>query len=162
MLGRIPYATSHAENKNIALRSLQQVDMQSAAPRFYSELSGGEQQRVQIARVLTQLVVPDDSLPRYLLLDEPTSALDLAHQYLLLNLLRQLSQKNIGILISLHDLNLAMQYADRVLVLQQGKQVANGYPAQVLTPECIQEVFDLPVTLVPHPRYNDKHIIVPL
>jgi iron complex transport system ATP-binding protein len=154
LLGRTPHQTTHDEDEKIAKQCLQSVDMEYAQDRFYSQLSGGERQRVQIARVLAQIINPTALGERYLLLDEPTSALDLAHQHLILRLLRTLVQQGIGVVVILHDLNLAMQYADRVILLQEGQQVANGKPVDVLTAESIEHVFNLPVMIIPHADHS--------
>jgi iron complex transport system ATP-binding protein len=93
--------------------------------RIYSTLSGGEQQRVQLARVLAQLWdSPEKS--RLLLLDEPVSALDIQFQYLIMNLIKKLLKHNFTIITVLHDINLALQYADRFLLLKKGKVIAFG------------------------------------
>ena len=162
LLGRTPHQTTHIENEKIAKQCLQWVDIEYAQDRFYSQLSGGERQRVQIARVLAQIIYSTVTGDRYLLLDEPTSALDLAHQHLILRLMQSLAKEGIGILVILHDLNLAMQYADQVLLLHQGQQVGKGPPAEILTNDCIQQVFNLPVTLIPHPMHPDRYWIAAL
>lgn len=160
LLGRTPHSSTHHENLAIAKQCLAQVDMAGAENKHYPELSGGEQQRVQLERVLAQLIpFEENSKTRYLLLDEPTSALDLAHQHLLLRHLRELTKQNIGIIMTVHDLNLAMQYATRVVLLQDGKEVANGSPGDVLSAENIEAVFNLPVTLLSH---NAASFIMPL
>jgi len=159
-LGRIPHATSPKDNEAIVDQCLQDVDMLTAKDRQYGWLSGGERQRVQMARVLAQIVQPDIQVDRYLLLDEPTSALDLSHQHLLLKLLRRLASQRVAILITVHDLNLAMQYADRVILLKEGEIVGEGSPATVLTAENIAQTFNLSVTLLPHPTLPDRSVII--
>lgn len=95
-------------------------------------LSGGEQQRVQFARTLLQVwATEDDSGPRYVLLDEPTSNQDLAHELLTLRLARRAAQRWIGVLVVLHDLNLAARFADRATLLDHGSVVASGGVATV-------------------------------
>lgn len=146
LLGRTPHDSTHTENERIAKECLAEMDMNGSESKFYSELSGGEQQRVQLARIFAQLH-SEHSKPKYLLLDEPVSALDLAHQHMLLRYLRELTSKNIGIILTVHDLNLAMQYADRVILLDAGKEEGNGIPEAILTAENIQKIFNLPVSL---------------
>jgi iron complex transport system ATP-binding protein len=160
MLGRIPHATLPKENALIVEKCLQDMDMLTAKDRQYGWLSGGERQRVQIARVLAQIIQPTTECDRYLLLDEPTSALDLSHQHLLLKLLRHLTTERVGVVITLHDLNLAMQYADRVVLLHEGKWVAEGTPAAVLTAQNIFKVFNLLVTLIAHPTLPNRLVIM--
>lgn len=162
LLGRIPHATPQVENIAIACECLKMVDIHYEPERAYDKLSGGEQQRVQIARVLAQLMGTDSTMPRYLLLDEPTAALDLAHQHMVLNLLRTLAAQNVAVITVLHDLNLAMQYADRAVLLHHGKLVTQGHPTSILQAQQIQQVFDLTVLVISHPQDSDKKIIVPL
>jgi len=111
--------------------------------RTFNSLSGGEQQRVQFARNLLQLWRPDSKrcMPRYLLLDEPTASLDLAHELLLLNLLKSAAQLNIGVLIVMHDLNLAARFLDKVVLMSQSRIVDIGPPAMVLTANQLSEVY---------------------
>lgn len=134
-LGRAPHAKTH--NAEALQQVMAQTDCLTLADRDYRQLSGGEQQRVQLARVLSQLWQPQPS-PRWLFLDEPTSALDLYHQQHTLRLLRQLTRESpLSVCCVLHDLNLAALYADRIMLLHEGKLVASGTPADVLTAEIL-------------------------
>ncbi|WP_380180234.1 heme ABC transporter ATP-binding protein [Kalamiella sp. sgz302252] len=110
---------------------------ETLAQRDYRQLSGGEQQRVQLARVLAQLW-HDDGPRGWLFLDEPTSALDLYHQQHALRLLHQLSRKGaLAVCCVLHDLNLAALWSDAMLLLHEGKLVASGTPAEVMTEQTL-------------------------
>ena len=122
----------------------------SLARRDYLQLSGGEQQRVQLARALAQLWQQDG--PRgWLFLDEPTSALDLFHQQHLLRLLYQLTRRHaLSVCCVLHDLNLASLWSDRVLLLAEGQLVAQGTPAQVLQEETLRRWYQADVMVHPH------------
>jgi iron complex transport system ATP-binding protein len=144
-LGRTPHATTESVDTAITREVLAEVDALSLIHRDYSRLSGGERQRVQLARALAQIWPPDTCNPRYLLLDEPTASLDLAHQHGVLKLLGRLRRLNIGVLVILHDLNLAMRHVDRVLLLQQGRVLDCGSPRQVLNPAQLQAVYGLPM-----------------
>lgn len=148
-LGRAPHGKA---NHALAIQQvMEQTDCQNLAERDYRELSGGEQQRVQLARVLAQLWQPTPS-PRWLFLDEPTSALDLYHQQHTLRLLRRLTRESpLAVCCVLHDLNLAALYADRIVLLHEGKVVASGAPAEVLTAETLGRWYhaDLGVNLHP-------------
>lgn len=115
------------------LQAAEQVDLLHKLPQGFESLSGGEKQRALIARAIIQK-------PDILLLDEPTNHLDIRHQIETLDLVRQL---NITALVSIHDLNLAASYCDRIVLLQGGKLVIKGSPVQVLTPENIAEVFQV-------------------
>lgn len=142
LLGRAAYGSQpSARDAKIALDALAAVDASGLADRFYMHLSGGERQRVQLARILAQVWEPPEAGARYLLLDEPTASLDLAHQHRVLDLARQFARRGAGVLAVVHDLHLCAQYADRVLLLDRGRLVAEGSPPTVLRPEIIEEVF---------------------
>ena len=127
------------------------VDASHLAQRNYTLLSGGEKQRVHLARVLVQIWSQPEQGQRALLLDEPTSALDPAHQHQTLGIARQLAQAGVAVIIILHDLNLASQYADRLVLLRAGKIEANGTAEQVLTPELLRRLLDIDVCIIRHP-----------
>ena len=162
LMGRIPHRTSDAENRMIATRVLALCDCAGLSGRSYTSLSGGEQQRVQMARVLAQIWDPQISPDRFLLLDEPASALDLSHQYALLRLLKHLSSKEkIGVVCTLHNLNLVTQFADRAIVIDRGMLVADGPPIDVFTEETLSNVFNLDVSVQPHPENDSIPLIIP-
>jgi iron complex transport system ATP-binding protein len=123
------------------------------AKQAFHSLSGGEKQRVQLARVLVQ-IWEQKPFPRYLLLDEPTSSLDIAQQHGVLGILRKLKARNIGVLIILHELNLAAQYADRIALLKKGNLAACASVPEVMQEQLLSEVFDYPVEVFPHPHQN--------
>ncbi len=155
-LGRYPHFEGAARDRDheIVRAALEAVQMWSLRHRIYTTLSGGERQRVQLARVLAQIWEPVDGLPRLLIMDEPTNNLDRTHQHLLLRLARSFTQKGVGVLTVLHDLNLASQYADQVLLMNMGRCIAQGTPDQVLTPDMIQGVFNVSVKTIPHPDFG--------
>ena len=127
--------------------------MQSLSDRMVGELSGGEQQRVLLARALAQ------DAP-VLLLDEPTTHLDLQHRESLVNLVRELAKgKNLAVLMVLHDLNLASLYADRISLLVEGQIQATGTPSEVLTEPNLSRVYNVPVHIIPHPEYGNPLIL---
>jgi iron complex transport system ATP-binding protein len=135
--------------------ALARVDLAGFGARFYGELSGGEQQRVQLARVLTQIWVPVlDGVPRYLFLDEPVSSLDIKHQLLIMDVARQFANDGGGVIAILHDLNLAAIYADQIIALRDGRLHGCGTPRDILTDRLIAEVFDCPmrVGILPAPH----------
>lgn len=137
---------SLAALKFLPEEALARVDLDGFAGRFYGELSGGEQQRVQLARVLCQVWVPVlDGQPRYLLLDEPVSSLDVKHQLMIMDVARQFANAGGGVIAILHDLNLAAMYADAILALRQGRVAGFGAPAAVLTDALLADVFDCPM-----------------
>lgn len=118
--------------------------------QVFNHLSGGEKQRVQLARVLVQIWEPKP-FPRYLLLDEPTSSLDIAQQHAVLKVLQSLKSRNIGVLVILHELNLAAQYADKIALLKNGVIAKIGKVAEVLEEEILAHVFDHPIHLIQNP-----------
>nr|WP_120491337.1 ABC transporter ATP-binding protein [Corynebacterium lactis] len=116
---------------------LRKVGIEHLAERYVGELSGGQRQLVAVA----QMLVRD---PEVMLLDEPTSALDLRHQVELLQLIRaEVSERSSLALVAIHDLNLAARYCDQVVVLSGGRVAAQGSPAEVLTPDLLQETYGL-------------------
>ena len=159
MLGRIPHNTGRVRDAQIVSLALQRVDAEHLAESLYPVLSGGEKQRVQLARVLAQIWEETALGRRYLLLDEPTSALDISHQHHTLKLARSLAKEGVGVLAVLHDLNLAAQYADRILVMHNGVVIIDGEANKVLTPQIIRYVFNIEVEIVPHPLLNVPLVI---
>lgn len=142
-MGRNPYSgiTTPAEDDEIAYRALQRVDCLALKDRIFQTLSGGEQQRIQLARVVAQLW---EAKHGYLFLDEPTSALDLKYQHQMLRLVRDLvASSSIGVCIVVHDLNLAMRYADQLLLIKDGQLYASGETDKVLTSKNIENVFEV-------------------
>ena len=158
LMGRTPYlgflGNASPHDEELVRDSLTRVNALSLSDRRVSELSGGEAQRILLARALCQ------STP-ILLLDEPTAHLDLQYQVSLLELIRELAHKeNLAVLIALHDLNLAARYADRVALLVGGRLNAIGTPRDVLTPEKISNAYCLPVNVVEHP-FMDAPLVLP-
>lgn len=153
MLGRIPHQRRHGpespEDVRIASDCLARVGLAGYEGRDYLTLSGGEQQRVHLARALAQLHGAPG--PKLLLLDEPTSSLDVAHQHRVLQLVKELTEEGVAALLILHDLNLVSQYADKVLVLAERRVLAFGTPHEVMTTEVLSRTFGYPMTALPHP-----------
>lgn len=143
-LGLYIHNYTRLEATGIVSAVMEEAEVTHLKDRLYSTLSGGEQQRVQLARALAQ-VWEDTVYPRFLLLDEPTSNLDLSHQHAILFAARKMTHKNLGVLAIVHDLNLAAQYADHVVFMKTGRVHAAGVPQQVMTKEIIEEVFEHPV-----------------
>lgn len=161
-LGRNPFSGFFSSQKDdeIVEQCLEKVDALHLLDRNYTTLSGGEQQRIHFARALAQIWdLIEKGEPSYLLLDEPLSNLDVAHQHEMMHVLKQLCEKNVAVLIILHDLNLAAQYADHVHILKDGKTAAEGAPFDVFTEKIIFDAFDHPVSVVPHPKIHCPLII---
>ena len=114
--------------------------------RKFNSLSGGEQRRVHFARTLLQLWRPSQSNdPRYLLLDEPTANLDLSSEMLLMNILKARASSNIGILIILHDLNLASHFADKIAIMKSGEIKVFGKPEEIMTDDFLTSIYEVPI-----------------
>ena len=159
LLGRTPHASGASCDRNIVEAVLEVTDTLDLRHRPYTQLSGGEKQRVQLGRVFAQVWRQEDSELRLLLLDEPTSALDLSHQAMVMTQLRSMAQQGCGIVMVLHDFNLAARYADLCLVLDGGKQRAFGTPAAVFTPAMFRDVFSVPVVVKQHPEADIPLVI---
>ncbi len=151
LMGRWPHSGIRC-NREIAWDALAAVDAVHLAERIYTELSGGEQQRLQLARVLAQIWKEPESGARYLLLDEPTANLDPAQQQRTLDLARRMASEQVGVLAVMHDINLASHYSDRIVLLKDGVVVALGKPNDVLTSELIERTFSYRAGVLPHPR----------
>lgn len=156
-LGRIPFqsalaAAPDAADEALIAACLAQTGMSDFALRRFNTLSGGEQQRVHIARALAQQ-------PRLLLLDEPTSHLDISAQLQVLALLRRKASAGTTILVALHDLNLAARACDHLVLLHRGEIAAEGPPHAVLTPSELQSVYNVRARLVADPA-SDRPLIV--
>lgn len=139
------FAIDNDHDKQQLKRALNKVGLAHAENMDFNQLSGGEQQRVLIARALVQKA-------QILILDEPTNHLDVYYQHQILNLISQL---NITVIMTVHDLNLASQYCQRLLLLEQGQLIADGTPEEVLTETQLSKVFRLPC-LVTKESLNQK------
>jgi iron complex transport system ATP-binding protein len=144
LLGRCPYikwTVSEEELSRVQL-ALEEVDMAESAGRFMDRLSGGERQKVFIARALAQD-------PALYLFDEPTSALDIRHQLGVMSTLKKITREHTSsVVIALHDLNLAFRYADTVMILQNGAVAGLGTPKDVLDPDRIRAVYGVEIRIV--------------
>ena len=158
LLGRHAHLTTKGENLKIAEEVMSLTDTFRLRERIYPTLSGGEKQRIQFARVLAQ-VWEDTGFPRYILLDEPTSSLDIAQQQNMFGLAKSICERNIGILAIVHDLNQAVQYADELYFLRNGKIIASGEPHDVFTKANIEETFCCHVNIYHDPCSNCPYII---
>ncbi len=155
LMGRRPHVGGRSSEKDMkkVLETLQMLNIKSFAMRDINELSGGQQQKVFIARALTQE-------PDVLLLDEPTSNLDIKHQLEAMDIIKNIvREKRIAAIMAIHDLNLASRYADRIIMMNGGEVFDAGDAASVLTPENIKHVYDVEVEV---PNHGERPYIVPI
>ena len=135
-------AGTSGDRPEVPMQALARVGLAHYADRLFQDLSGGEAQRVMLARVLAQVWAPvEDGAPRWLLLDEPVSSLDIAHQLQVMEIARDFARGGGGVLAVMHDLNLTALFADRIAVLAEGQLVAFGTPAEVLTDDTLSRAY---------------------
>lgn len=141
--------------------ALARVGLRGFESRTYQDLSGGEQQRVQLARVLCQVwePLPADGPPRWLFLDEPVSSLDIRHQIQIMRLARDYAVRGGGVVAVMHDLNLTAAFADQVLVLRNGERLAFGPRDGVMRPDLLSQAYDFPLEILE--REGARPVIVP-
>ena len=122
--------------------------------RNFNTLSGGEQRRIHFARPLLQLWRPSDAKdPKYLLLDEPTANLDLTYEVKMLNIIKEVSNEGSGVMLVLHDLNLAAKYSDKIILLSDGKMIEIGAPKDVLKAELLSVIYYIDIKIKENPLF---------
>ncbi len=154
-MGRYPYlgplgSEGEADRRAIA-RALQQCDVEELAGRDVMTLSGGELQRVRIARALAQE-------PRALVLDEPTASLDIRHEMAILELLRTSADQGMTVLVVTHGLDLAARFADHMLLLARGRVAAEGSPTEVMRSGVLETVYRWPIAVAPDPATGTPRV----
>ena len=159
MMGRYPYfdAQPKQEDHEAMNNMMYETDVFHLKDREYNTLSGGEKQRVHLSRVMAQL--QNGIAHKLLFLDEPLNNLDVKHQYKALETIKKFTQKANSAVVVLHDLNLAAQYADKILLMKSGKVAAYGTPEEVFTSENISNAYNFPCTICGHPVTNNPMII---
>ncbi len=163
MMGRSPHHQGwggwHWEDSQdwaIAQNAMAELDVAHLGDRLVTEVSGGERQRAVIARALVQE-------PQVLLLDEPTAFLDLHHQLDIARIIKRLNRdRGLTVVLVSHDLNLASQYCDHVLLLNHGRLAAMGSPQKVLNPEMIEAVYGCSVLVDKHPQSGMPRVSLPV
>ncbi|AGK60941.1 ABC-type cobalamin/Fe3+-siderophores transport systems, ATPase component [Archaeoglobus sulfaticallidus PM70-1] len=147
LLGRTPYLSgikrASSVDINIALNALKEVGMEDFAQRSFLELSGGEKQKVMLARVFAQQ-------PQIMLLDEPTAHLDISAQIEIMEIVREKVKEGCSALLAIHDINLAASFASRILMVKKGKIIYAGTAEEVITENTIREVFGADVSVKRH------------
>ena len=161
-MGRYPHfgARPGSDDLQISEEVMRFFDVADMADRSYGTLSGGEKQRVQFARVLAQIWRPLNGLNRHLFLDEPLTFLDIRHQIDFMEKVRAFaSQEDVLVVGVVHDLNLAARFADRLLLLHQGRILADGSTREVLTGEHLRTAFDVSPVLLTNPATGNAHLV---
>lgn len=153
LMGRAPHkkalSKDTAEDFRIVEEALRRVNMLDFRDRSFLTLSGGEKQRILLARTLAQQV-------DMMILDEPTNHLDIKYQIQIMDVVKSL---NVGVLAALHDLNLTLMYCDYVYVLKEGSVVAHGRPDDIITPELIREVYEVECDVLRHPKTGKLNVV---
>ena len=163
LMGAYPYPQASTEQVNHWLsRSLAMTELLSLQGQKYTELSGGEQQRVQLARALVQcFAIEHYQGTAFLLLDEPLANLDPRHQIQFMHVLEQLvCSARVGVLMVLHDLNVAARHCRRLVLMDEGRVIANGSPDQVLTTEALKQAFGVDWAVIPHPENANRLLVL--
>ena len=158
LMGRYPYLgrfeLEGSGDRDLAWSAMERTWTTEFVNRKLDTLSGGERQRVLMARVLVQQA-------DVLLMDEPTASLDLRHQILTMNLVREETrERNAGAVVILHDLSLAARFCDRLVVLHEGKKLADGTPWEVLTPGNLRTAFGVEGLVEPDPVTGKPHVLI--
>ncbi|MEM8582463.1 MAG: heme ABC transporter ATP-binding protein [Pseudomonadota bacterium] len=150
----------HAADRSIPLSALAAVGLTGYEGRYYQELSGGEQQRAQLARVLSQVWEPvTEEGPSWLFLDEPVASLDIGHQLGVMQLAADYAARGGGVVAVMHDLNLTAMYADQITLIDNGRVRASGPPQQVLTDENLSKAYGCPVRVNTTPQRSGVFVL---
>jgi iron complex transport system ATP-binding protein len=153
MMGRYPYFNSRPgpSDEQIVHEALDTMQMSTLSDRWYHTLSGGEAQKIQMCRVLAQIGKVTADEPKLLVLDEPVSHLDIKYQHQLLQQARLLCTKKVAVIAVLHDINLALKYADRILFMKEAAVVKELSKNEIPGTDLLKEVFDVDATVFPIP-----------
>ena len=160
LLGRSPHDTGVDYDREVLEEVLQLADVNHLRGRLYTRLSGGEKQRVQLARIFTQIWQRGSLEGKLLLLDEPTAALDIKHQQGTATAIQSLAARGCTVVVVIHDFNAIAGLADKVIALDRGRQFAYGTPRDIFTEDLFKDVFAADVVIGEHP-YRDQAMIVP-
>lgn len=161
MMGRYPHFSFRPGQKDESICDavMNRLDLTQLKYRNYLTLSGGEKKRVQFARVLAQVWERPVAGNRYLFLDEPLASLDIKYQQGFLQVARELAQEGMVLVAVMHDLNLAIQYADKLFFLKEGRSVAQGAPGEIIHESLIEEVYGVRARVIKNPD-NGKPLVV--
>lgn len=151
-LGRTPHSSGFNTDNKYCVEVMHALDIFHLSERLYPTLSGGEQQRVQLARVLVQIWCEETNLKRLLLLDEPVTSLDIGHQRQLMQIVQEFAKTGVTVIMVVHDVTLAAAYSDKLIALKNGCILAQGSPVQLITESQISQLFDTQVKIIAHPE----------
>lgn len=153
MMGRYPHFAFNPGKKDKAICNevMERMNLQPFRDRNYLTLSGGEKQRVQFARVLAQIWEKPAAGTRYLFLDEPLTSLDINYQQEFLQIAKEFTKADTILAVVIHDINLAIQFADKLFFFKDGEVAAQGNPSAILTEELIEGVFGVKTTIIKNP-----------
>jgi len=144
------------QDKTLINNALNQLDLNELKNNDFETLSGGEQQRVLIARAIVQQGHNRNTTQQLLIMDEPTNHLDVHYQ---LDLLQRVKKLGISVIVSLHDLNIASAFCDQLLLIDNGEIIRQGTPQHVLNPEIISQIYNVNVSVIKHPQHNRPHLL---
>lgn len=162
MMGRYPHFSFNPGKKDetICNEVMERMNLTEFKERNYLTLSGGEKQRVQYARVLAQVWEKPVSGFRYLFLDEPLASLDINYQQEFLQIARELAKEGIVLVAVMHDINLAIQFADKLFFLKEGELVDHGKPKEILTEDLIKKVFNIKSVIINNPVTGNPLVLM--
>ncbi len=159
-MGRYPHKNSEViDHENIINQIIESLQIQSLQNRWYQSLSGGEAQKVQLARVLVQLHASELPHQKLLLLDEPVSHLDPQYQQEIMRQAQQLVERGVTVISVLHDINLALQFADQLYFMKNNRLLYTQSLKEQLSPDLIEKVFEVQVEIGIHPITKKPFII---
>ena len=161
MMGRYPHFNFNPGKKDQAIcdKVIEMLQLTDFKDRNYLTLSGGEKQRVQFARMLAQIYEAPANGYRYLFLDEPLNNLDINYQQEFLHITSTFAKEHIILIAVMHDINLALQYADKLFFLKEGELVAQGNPSEIITEHLVEEVFNVKTSIINNPVSNRPLVI---
>lgn len=162
MMGRYPHFRDIPSKADIEIvrTAIDIMGVTEFRERDYNTLSGGEAQKVQMARVISQIWQEDNNESKILFLDEPVSSLDIHYQHLILKLIREYSLKNILVVGVIHDINLAFEYADRVIFMKNGNIVKNYNTNESIDTSVLKEIFEVEIGMLKNPYSNKPMFVV--
>ena len=160
MMGRYPYFNNQplARDEEMGCDCMNRLEVNHLSERNYQTLSGGEAQKVQMCRVLAQIGETSETNQKLLLLDEPVSHLDIKYQHQLLKEAKQLCGNNVAVLAVLHDVNLALKYADKILFMKDGAIIKELNNKEAITASLLKEVFDINANIFDMPDGTGKFV----